>query len=25
MITLNDRFSLKRDRYNWVLIETYVG
>jgi len=25
MITLNERFSLHRDRYNWILVETYDG
>ena len=25
MIPINDRFSLRRDRQNWILVETYTG
>lgn len=25
MIEINERFTLRRDRYNWILTETYWG
>lgn len=25
MIKVNDRFSIDKDKYNWILLETYTG